>query len=81
MGRSTKATGGGLVCVTGWLLTGSSANCQAHEGPEKVLFSGARPQAPYMSIPTPPPQGRLSSVLTKFVSWNRLLGISFTEVA
>ena len=47
-----SATGGGLVCVTGWLLTGNSANCQAQEGPEKVLFSGTRPRDPYMSIPT-----------------------------
>jgi len=38
------------VFRAGWLLTGSSANCQVQEGPEKVLFSGAHPRAPYMSI-------------------------------
>ena len=33
-------------------MTGSSANCQAQEGQEKVLFSGARSHASYMSIPS-----------------------------
>ena len=31
---------------------GISANFQAQEGPEKVLFSEARPRVSYMSIPS-----------------------------
>ena len=36
----------GLFCVTGWVLTIHSANCQSREGREKRLLDGARPFTP-----------------------------------